>query len=128
MQQMLEPQRHERFTAALAHALRGEIGMDRSDALEIAGYVVGAFQGKEELDDDELDPDLRSIFYTLENQRLLSFRREEYRNEEGFIRRAFYWRIRWEQIETAAEAAQAQERAEDDSIYEALPGDAWTRA
>ncbi len=128
MQQLLEPQRHERLTAALAHALRDELDMDRSDAMEIAGYVVGAFQGKEELDDDNLDPDLRSIFYTLENKRLLSFRREEYRNEEGHIRRAFFWRIRWEQIDTMAETAEARERREDSSVYEALPRDAWTRA
>lgn len=126
--QVLEPQRHERLTAALAQALWEELEMDRSDAMEIAGYVVGAFQGDDELDDDELDPDLRSIFYTLENQRLLSFRREEYRNEEGFIRRAFYWRIRWEEIDTTTDGPQGSDQRDEGSVYEALPRDAWSRA
>lgn len=125
--QVLEHQQHERRTAALAQALWEDLEMDRSDAMEIAGYVIGAFQGQEELDDDHLDPDLRSIFYTLENQRLLSFRREEFRNEEGHIRRAFYWRIRWENIDTSADAQPVAGDRESGTVYEALPSDAWSR-
>jgi len=50
----------------------------------------------DEVDDETLDADLRSVFYTLEAKRMLSFRRVEYTREDGDKRRAFYWKLRAE--------------------------------
>lgn len=112
--------------AHFSNALVREIGMTPEDAREITGFVAGAFDGDEELHDDELSPDLRSVFYTIEQNRLLSFRREEYRNEEGHIRRAFYWRIRWGEIIVEGQEPDSEAQG-DPTVYDELPRTAWTR-
>lgn len=112
---------------ALKDALVATLEMASTDAREVAGLVIAAFGGREELDDEELSPDLRSMFYTLEGQRLLSFRREEYRNEDGHIRRAFYWHIRWEDVVRVSQDPGGSHQAEGDSVYDELPRGAWSR-
>jgi hypothetical protein len=110
----------------LADALEREMGMQAQDARQIAGHVLAAFGGAEELDDREIEQDLRSVFYELEEHKLLDFRRETYRNEEGHTRRAFYWTIRWDQVQPD-EAEDASTGEGGDSVYEELPQNAWTR-
>lgn len=114
---------HERLTQALKNTL----GMQAGDASEVAQLVLLSFNGDEELHDDELTTDLRSMFYTIEEQKLLDFRREEYKNDEGHLRRAFYWTIRWDNVEEAAEHVQSS-TGPSDSVYDELPQDAWSRA
>ncbi|HVL49642.1 MAG TPA: DUF6015 family protein, partial [Candidatus Thermoplasmatota archaeon] len=94
----------------LALALHRLFGMDDEDAGAIAEVVLDHFSGKEEVDDDDLAPDVRSIFYTLEGKKLLTFRRDEYTTEDGDRRRAFFWRLRHEEVLAArGEKAQAVE-------------------
>lgn len=112
--------------ATLAGALEREMGMDAPDAREIASVVLAAFGEGPELDDREIDSDVRSVFYELEEHKLLNFRREEYRNEDGHKRRAFFWTIRWDEVEPdAADDAEAPD--EEDDVYDDLPNDAWDR-
>lgn len=110
----------------LAQALEREMDMRSNDAREIASLVLSAFAGEDELDDEELDPDLRSVFYELEEHRLLDFRREETRNEEGHIRRYFHWRIRWEEV-SPDEAETDTASGEEGTVYDDLPQNAWAR-
>jgi hypothetical protein len=112
--------------ARLAGALEREMGMDGDDAREIAAVVLSAFDEGNELDDREIESDVRSVFYELEEQKLLDFRREEYRNEEGHKRRAFYWTIRWDEI-APEEADDASGASDSDDVYDELPSDAWRR-
>ncbi len=114
---------HEQLTQALKHTL----GMRTGDAQEVAQLVLISFNGDDELHDDELSTDLRSMFYTLEEQKLLDFRREEYKNDEGHLRRAFYWTIRWDNVHDAAEHNQAPANAKN-TVYDDLPKNAWNRA
>lgn len=109
----------------LTKALIRELEMHRDDATEISGLVLAAFDGQEELDDEELSSDLRSVFYTLEERKLLDFRREEERNEEGHIRRYFFWSIRWDEVTAGADEAADAEG--DETIYDELPQNAWSR-
>jgi transcription initiation factor IIE alpha subunit len=114
-------------TAKLAHALERDLDMRSTDAREVADLVLGAFDGEEELDDENLSTDLRSMFYTLEEEKLLDFRREETRNEDGHIRRYFHWTIRWDEV--APETGDDEGDAEgEDSVYDDLPQNAWDRS
>lgn len=110
----------------LASALEREMDMDGSDARQIAGIVLAAFDDREELDDREIDSDVRSVFYELEERKLLDFRRETYRNDEGHKRRAFFWTIRWEVVEPEDEGESSDGETED-TVYDELPNNAWTR-
>jgi len=109
----------------LARAMVRAFDMSAEDAAQVAGIVVEQFEGKTEVNDDGLAADLRSLFYTLESRRIMSFRREEYENAEGQKRRAFHWRLRPEVVlELAAPPAQPT----NEDIYHALPAECWTRA
>lgn len=110
----------------LAQALMRDLDMRAEDASEVAQLVLSAFDGDEELDDEELSSDLRSMFYTLEEEKLLDFRREETRNEDGHIRRYFHWAIRWDEV--APEPAEDEEDADaSENVYDDLPSNAWER-
>lgn len=109
---------------ALARALARAFSMSEEDAAEVAGIVAGQFEGRAEVDDEQVSAELRSLFYTLEARRIMSFRREEYENAEGQKRRAFHWRLRPEVVvELAAPAAQPA----NEDVYHALPAECWTR-
>jgi hypothetical protein len=111
--------------SALTDALARTFDMERADAQEIADAVLERFAGGEEIDDETLDADLRSVFYTLEAKRMLSFRRVEYTREDGDRRRAFYWKLRMENIF----APQAHdEHAVEIDVYSSLPASAWRHA
>lgn len=111
---------------ALSNALERELDMRPDDAREVAALVLDAFGGDEELDDEELSSDLRSVFYTIEDENLLDFRREEDRNEEGHLRRYFFWAIRWDEV--APDASDADDQVdEDQTVYDELPQNAWSR-
>ena len=113
--------RHE----ALSTALKRLFDMDEEDAREVTTAVVGAFDGRDEVPDDRLEPDLRSIFYTLEAKKLLAFRREDYSTETGDRRRAFYWRFRPDGLRSVMGLPDA---VREPDVYAALPASAWSRA
>lgn len=109
------------FSAALEKAFE----MEPEDARELADVVLERFADHEEVDDESLDAEVRSVFYTLERKRMLSFRRVEYTREDGDRRRAFFWRLRPESVEHARVSADAPL---DLDVYASLPADAWRHA
>ena len=114
----------EERRAALAEALAERFDMSPADAGEIAQTLAEVFGGEDEVNDETLDPSVRSIFYTLEAKKLLTFRRFEYTIETGERRRGFAWRIRAEALQPAATSVPVE--AEED-VYANLPRDVWAR-
>lgn len=110
---------------ALTGALERTFAMEREDAAEIADVVLERFSEREEVDDETLDAEVRSVFYTLEAKRLLSFRRTEYTREDGDHRRAFYWRLRTEELSRSVPVMSAEDEVD---VYAALPATAWRHA
>lgn len=108
-----------------AATLERTFAMRPEEAEELGEVVLSQFEGHEEVDDEMLDAELRSVFYTLESKRLLSFRRVEYTRAEGDRRRAFYWRLRHEE---KAEGAREIPVQGPEDVYSSLPADAWTHA
>lgn len=105
------------FSEALARAFE----MKADEAEEVADAVLERFAEAAEVDDETLDADLRSVFYTLEAKRMLSFRRVEYTREDGDKRRAFYWKLRLENLEQRRETVVPIEA----DVYADIPADAW---
>ncbi|MDX1611880.1 MAG: hypothetical protein R3185_05885, partial [Candidatus Thermoplasmatota archaeon] len=87
--------------------------------------VLEQFGQKNEVLDDELPTDIRSIFYTLEAKRILTFRRIEYEGEDGMTLRGFFWRFHVDRIERDLNASDAAQ--EDLNVYEELPKSCWQR-
>lgn len=108
---------------ALVQVLEERFGMSPEDALEIASVVIEQFGEGAEANDESLDPSVRSIFYTLEAKKILSFRREEYTTEAGERRRGFWWRVRDGEL---TKVTTLVPQAADEDVYSTLPKDAWT--
>jgi transcription initiation factor IIE alpha subunit len=109
----------EAFTGALCRAFE----MEPDDAREIVDAVLERFSASEEVDDETLDADLRSVFYTLESKRMVSFRRVEYTREDGDRRRAFYWKLR---MDSLLHEVPIQHEDDDVDVYANLPATAWS--
>lgn len=113
----------EEKRSALVQVLEERFDMAPEDAKEIANVVIEQFGDDAEANDEQLDPSVRSIFYTLEAKKILSFRREEYTTESGEKRRGFWWRVR--EGELTKTTTLVPDGPEDD-VYATLPKDAWT--
>lgn len=114
---------NEERREALAHALREKFDMAEEDAHEIASVVAEQFGSEDEVNDETLEPTVRSIFYTLEAKKILTFRREEYSIESGEKRRGFWWRIREAAL---VPSLTLTPDAPEEDVYANLPRDAWT--
>src|ERR1051326_4553822 len=108
---------------ALTRALVERFGMSQEDALETATVVAQQFGDQEEVNDETLEPTVRSIFYTLEAKKILSFRREEYTWENGEKRRGFWWRLRDEELQ---KMTTVPVEASEDDVYAMLPKSVWS--
>lgn len=114
----------EERRAALEAALRERFDMEADDAEAIADTLAEVFGGETEVNDETIDPSVRSIFYTLEAKKILTFRREEYSIETGERRRGFWWRIREAALSPGATTIPVET---EEDVYANLPRDAWTR-
>lgn len=110
---------------ALVAALERAFSMEQDDAEEIAGVVAERFAETDEVDDESLDAEVRSVFYTLEAKRVLAFRREEVVRESGDKRRAFFWRLRPEALQGPRSIPVL---SGDVDVYATLPPSAWRHA
>ena len=102
--------------------------MMREDAEATADVVSTVFRGEDEVNDEDLDKEIRALFYTLEQQNLLGIRRTEYKFE-GQTRRAYFWRLKEmheEELERSL-AGMSKEDAEAQRVYRALPTELWAR-
>ncbi|HLE47109.1 MAG TPA: hypothetical protein VI818_02340 [Candidatus Thermoplasmatota archaeon] len=102
--------------------------MLREDADATADVVSSVFRGEDEVNDEDLDKEVRALFYTLEQQNLLGIRRTEYKFE-GQTRRAYFWRMkemRDEDLERTL-AGISRDDLEAIKVYRALPQELWNR-
>lgn len=113
----------------LEEALCRVFNMVPEDARVTAETISSAFQGEDEVNDEDLDKDIRSLFYMLEKERLLNVRRTEYKFE-GQVRRAYFWRFNHNHDDGAGGrlgAVRSPEDAEALKVYRALPPNLWAR-
>ncbi len=97
--------------------------MLREDAVAVAHVVEEAFQGCSELDDELLPTNVRQVFYDLQDEKILTMRREE-RRVDGMERRHYLWRVREDPL-AIAETVEPREATE--RLYGRLGDEAWER-
>ena len=108
----------------LVQLLLERMRMVREDALAVSKVVEDAFQGNTELDDELIDKDLRQVFYSLQDEKVLDIRREE-RREDGVDRRHYIWHLR--DLDEEPSLAPPRQRDPAERIYGKLADDAWER-
>lgn len=115
---------------AFKQALVKTFRMDAEDANNVTTIVADCFFGEDEVNDEDLDKETRSLFYTLEGEGLMTFRRTEYKFE-GAVRRAFFWRLTEDVITGAvalgSESVSLSEEEEISQLYATLNDDMWNR-
>lgn len=112
----------------LEHALRRVFNMVLEDAQATAKVVDGAFKGEDEVNDEDLDKDIRSLFYALEKESLLQVRRTEYKFD-GQVRRAYFWRLNRLESQGLDDfgPSVSKEDLEATKVYRQLPQEIWSR-
>ncbi len=78
--------------ANLARLLRDKMRMLREDAHAVARVVEEAFRGGDGVEDDDLDAELRQLFYDLQDAQVLDVKRREYECE-GRLMRGYRWHV-----------------------------------
>lgn len=114
---------------AFISALQTRFNMAPEDSEHIAGIVEDCFFADNEVNDEDLDKETRSLFYTLESEGIMTFRRTEYRFE-GALRRAFFWRLTDEALTRTLERDVRKDPSEEEeiqSLYATLHDDVWNR-
>lgn len=102
--------------------------MMHEDAVATAKVVQSAFKGEDEVNDEDLDKEIRSLFYALEKENLLQVRRTEYKFE-GQVRRAYFWRLSRLQdwgLEDFGPVV-GKDDFEATKLYRQLPSNVWDR-
>lgn len=105
----------------LMKALKNTFNMAKEDALALTKTVEEIFDGREEIEDQDIDKYSRSLFYELQRENLLKMRREELK-EQGKIVRKYYWTYNEKTIKKQA----VKKPVEDNyGIYKKIPEKAW---
>ncbi len=113
----------------LEKALLRVFKMVREDAEATARVVESAFNGEDEVNDEDLDKEVRSLFYLLEKENLLQVRRTEYKFE-GQVRRAYFWRLNnLEELrmDDAFGASVTKDDLDATKVYWQMSSDMWNR-
>ncbi len=108
----------------LVRLLRERMRMLREDAAAVAKVVEEAFRGESELDDDMIDPQLRQVFYDLQDEEILKVRRTEY-EKDGRQLRGYFWSVDGNDRPAGPVAPPSRDEFED--LYEGLRDQDWTR-
>lgn len=109
----------------LVDLLRDKMRMVGEDALAVAHVVQDAFRGADEVEDDDLEPQLRQLFYDLQDAKVLDVKRREYRNDEGRLLRGYKWHLLDNEITRDVEPTPEPDPVED--LYRGLGRQAWER-
>ena len=108
----------------LVRLLRERMRMLREDALAVSRVVEEAFRGESELDDDALDPQLRQVFYDLQDEEILKVRRQEY-TKDGRTMRGYFWSVADSDARLRPMHPPHRDPVED--LYSGLQDTAWER-
>ena len=103
----------------LVRGLVRRMSMAKEDASHVAEEVKNMFRGQDEIEDSIVSRDCRIIFYTLQDEGLMSVRRLEVKQKGTSIPlRHYYWSLK------EPERAQRKEREDP---YEDIPAEVWSR-
>ncbi len=108
--------------ANLVRLLRDKMRMLREDAHAVARVVEEAFRGNDSIEDDDLDAEMRQLFYDLQDAQVLDVQRREYECE-GHLRRGYTWHVN--EAPRFDHPAPVAPQDPDAQLYQELPHKVW---
>lgn len=118
----------EMLATAIRNGIRTENMMSMNEAILLAQHILNFFGFEERMIDNYLEPDDRSLFYMLEEVRILMPEREETTLYDGREWRIHYWVLNTRRVMELQREEKQVEREEDISdIYKEIPDEYWSR-
>lgn len=114
------------LTEALRRTL-GKKGMPDAEICRLADYLMSFFGFNDEVIDNLLTPEDRDVFYMLEEEGLLTTRREEINLKRGKLWRIHYWIIKKKYIRKLAAMKEEEEEENYGSVYDSISEEVWSR-
>ncbi|MFQ6107474.1 MAG: DUF6015 family protein [Thermoplasmata archaeon] len=114
------------LTGALRRKL-GKKGMADAEICKLADYLMSFFGFSDEVIDNLLTPEDRDVFYMLEEEGLLTTRREEISLKRGKLWRIHYWIIKKDYVKKLAAEAEEEEEEDIGSVYDSISEEVWSR-
>lgn len=114
------------LTEALRKTL-GKRGIPEEEIRKLADYLMSFFGFNDEVIDNLLRPEDRDVFYMLEEEGILTTRREEINLKRGKLWRIHYWIIKKEYIKELAASSEDGDEEEFGSVYDSISEEVWTR-
>jgi hypothetical protein len=103
-------------------------GMSEDEVKKLAEYLMSFFGYTDEVIDNRLTPADRDVFYTLEEEGLLTTTHEEVLLKKGKMWRIHYWILKKDQIlRLASMDEKAEEAAAPVDIYDQISDEQWAR-
>lgn len=99
--------------------------MSDEELTDLAFYIMGFFGFRERVIDNVLSPHDREIFFSLEEEGLITSVQENSSIPSGKAWRIHYWRLKTRKIRELAN--RLEEPEEEKNIYDTIPDEAWTR-
>ncbi|UCH90339.1 MAG: hypothetical protein JSV49_09875 [Thermoplasmata archaeon] len=118
----------ENLTRAIQNSM-GLKGIDKSEAKRRAEHILNVFGYSDRLIDNVLEPEDRDLFYMMEDSGLLTTEREETTLYDGREWRINYWLFKKSRIQELINLSKDEEENEDndESVYDDIPEDVWSR-
>jgi|GEM_PF-221040 len=118
----------------LTSALRIKIGKKNrakeENIRKLAEYVLNFFGYSDSIIDNVLSTEDRDVFYTLEEEGILSTEREEMYILKGKVWRIHYWMLNKKEIKKLAQADYASKESKNEdyaNVYDSLSDEIWKR-
>jgi len=107
----------------------GRKGMSDAEVKNLAEYLLSFFGYADEVIDNRLTPEDRDVFYTLEEEGLLTSTQEEVLLKKGKLWRIHYWILKKDQILRLARSEEEGEQAKDEAaqVYDQISDEEWAR-
>ena len=103
-------------------------GMSEDEVKKLAEYLMSFFGYTDEVIDNRLTPADRDVFYTLEEEGLLTTTHEEVLLKKGKMWRIHYWILKKDQIlRLATMDEKDEEAAAPVDIYDQISDEQWAR-
>jgi hypothetical protein len=105
----------------------GKKGMSEEEIKKLANYVMNFFGFDDTVSDNLLKAKDRDVFYTLQDEGILTTFQDQITIKKGKIWRIHYWVLKKNEILKLANLKEIETKADEYGIYDEMSNDVWDR-
>ena len=105
----------------------GKKGMSEEEIKKLANYVMNFFGFDDTVSDNLLKAKDRDVFYTLQDEGILTTFQDQITIKKGKIWRIHYWVLKKNEILKLGNLKEIEAKADEYGIYDEMSNDVWDR-